>query len=503
MSDDEDEGLGHSWAWIAPGGRFHDIEDHGMWALDQPGVRRRAVGLMVEDLKEGRHDYDPFGPTPKIDYRNPPLYVSQILDILSTKEVDGWDVPPPKSHRPDKIITIYEIRPEVLKSPEVQRLMRKTTIFGEGIWNSGSKFKSIDNDFFYQMEDSFGEGTWYTEKKIEKPSHGEAVRKALWQKYVYLFIHNSRTWANHVLLSDGWMKAANPAALEVEDENDVDQWNSFFKHGYEILKKKYRDPSEVEFYGEVKERRVPERTWGDALERYADRDVSEAIFDDMLAKVSRQKMAGRCVESHSWGWINPNGNFHEIPPHMSHASWALEYPGMRERVTERLRQLRSWDDFLIPGSERLRDHTLAPSMPPLVFEAMMDALKTKSVWRPSDQSERFNFKNVWDYLEGSVNLGGQAVADSLLIKDGWAAVSNTNTINIPDEHNQDQWDTFFKLTYECIKGQRDLMDIMFFGYTKDKRLPPRSWGDALDRYASRKISEEIYDDLLDQVSQRS
>lgn len=326
----------------------------------------------------------------------------------------------------------------------------------------------------------------------------------VWRTLNNQFFTAGGLWAQITLIKDGWMKVSNPITVSVSDVNNTDQWDTFFKRSYECLKYK-KNVSDFYFYGYEDDLRLPTKMWGEALETYASRDVSEEIFEDMLAQANkRMASASYCVSTidHSWGWISPEGRFYDIDPESSHNSWAFNYPALRPKIIEKLRKDHKWDDLSSPGEPRLQFLTSSLWMKSEIYQAMLQAIREGTKWSARDPKEESEFMPVWRYLVSDYDKNGWEISSDVLLEEGWMKASNPITASAKNINNRDQWDTFFRRAYECIKHDPHPTQKAFFGYKDGGRIPQKLWGAALDKYVSREVVEEIYNDLLQRAEKR-
>lgn len=211
----------------------------------------------------------------------------------------------------------------------------------------------------------------------------------------------------------------------------------------------------------------------------------------------------RCksLTEHSWAWISPDGKFHEVE---NHPHWAVKHPGVRSRAIDRMVKSYRLDQMTSDRGFRVvlgEDPAYIKVSGP-VFDDMISSLKNMSGWsspRGTDEERR-----AWAEIIDCYESTWEDLVNETLLEEGWMKVSNPNSLQVyePESADSDMWDTFFKRAYECLKNEPAIAEIAFYGYRKNDKLPQKSWGDALEAYASRDVVEEIFADMLTKARRR-
>lgn len=285
----------HSWAWISPSGEFTPVDDHGTWAAQHPKYRKEIVDLLLADGPRDLLTSRGFSYMDHSDkkIRVSPAYFDLMTEKLVNSDLDQLtpDTDPPTLNLPRESFTEYKINPLYSDLPEVKRKLRKFPLLQE-TWTSKTKLTRFESEFIFWMDDEYGEGEWVDEKKIVKPNSHEVKLRSAWRSLVWFYIHNVRSIANKTLVKYGWMAAGNPFNAWVSDTDNTAQWDAFFTEGVKCYK---LDPMLEEFHVQLDSSYI-KTTYGEALERFASRRVSDHLFGVVMDR--HHKMASRVAAAY-------------------------------------------------------------------------------------------------------------------------------------------------------------------------------------------------------------
>ena len=242
----------HSWAWIEPSGKFHEVEDHGYWAmenLDERQVAKLMKGDIVQDFWT------------RIGFEYPEMVQEMLAGRGDTDTAPGLETVP-----------IHKLPPSLVAEAEALELPTLST----GQWDPRKDRLTKEEERFLASHDH----DYATEAVVKVSALNQKKQKAWKERYQWL---NLRGAASQILTEEGWLRVANAFSIGSKELASQAQLDSFFLHVLSCWKGRNLrpDPTKEEFHLVIGEK-YKTMPYFEAINDLASRKVSELFYEYFL-----------------------------------------------------------------------------------------------------------------------------------------------------------------------------------------------------------------------------